>query len=188
MRTTSRRDERPPTGNTSGPTIHSRHVQLCVRDKLITAKMTAKKQRVAAEECDAALEMQIRCKTMHRRDAWARCSQCYPVAFARARATPYALQAARMQRRRAAAPTHGIFGTHKRTTCGARMQRDMPLPRLLRNTLGAARGRSQPCRAVLVGPDGRVDATHNSSREKHNPRKPLTKKRTGASSSSRPSP
>ena len=99
-----------------------------------------------------------------------------------------ALQAARTQRRRAAAAAHGIFGTHKRTTCGARMQRDMPQPRPLRNTLGAARGRSQPCRAVLVGPDGRVDATHNSSREKHNLRKRLTKKRTGASSSSRPSP
>ena len=101
-----------------------------------------------------------------------------------------ALQAARTQRRRAAAAAHGIFGTHKRTTCGARMQRDMPQPRPLRNTLGAARGRSQPCRAVLVGPDGRVDATHNSSsrekKKKHAHNSPHHD--TGASSSSRPSP
>ena len=85
-----------------------------------------------------------------------------------------ALQAARTQRRRAAAATHGSFGTHKRTTCGARMQRDMPQPRSLRNTLGAARGRPRPCRAVLVGPDGRVDATHHSSREKRRRREKLT--------------
>ena len=85
-----------------------------------------------------------------------------------------ALQAARTQRRRAAAAAYGSFGTHKGTTCGARMQRDMPQPRPLRNTRGAARGRSQPCRAVLVGPDGRVDATHHSSREKRRRREKLT--------------
>ena len=110
-----------------------------------------------------------RCKTMHRRTSSGEEMQPDNLSMPIARARDAdALQAARTQRRRAAAAAHGIFGTHKRTTCGARMQRDMPPPRLLRNTRGAARGRSRPCRAVLVGPDGRVDATHHAAEKNTN--------------------
>ena len=115
-----------------------------------------------------------RCKMMHRRTSSGEEMQPDNLSMPIARARDAdALQAACTQRRRAAAATHGIFGTHKRTTWPARMQRDMPPPRPLRNTLGAARGRPKA-------------KSHTTAAEKR--RTKLTQQRTGASSSSRPSP
>ena len=188
MRTTSRRDERPPTGNTSGPTIHSRHVQLCVRDKLITAKMTAKKQRVAAEECDAA----YRCKF----DA-KRCIAAMRGRKDAAHVIPMPLHA-RGRRRRSA---RGTPATPTRRRCHVRQLRHAQGHNLWRaHATGRAaaapvakhaRRGARPVPAMPRGARGprRPRRRHTPrSREKHKPRKPLTKKRTGASSSSRPSP
>ena len=173
MRTTSCRDERPPTPTRRGTTIHSRHVQPVVRDNLITAKMTAKKQRVAAEESAPAHQCKMirnPCIAATRgRDAAKGLSNAHCTRAGDADAMQYARAASR--RRAAAIPSSN--GTHKRTTCGARMQRDMPPPRPLRNTLGAARGRPKA-------------KSHTTAAEKR--RTKLTQQRTGASSSSRPSP
>ena len=78
------------------------------------------------------------------------------------------MQYARAVSRRRAAATYGSFGTHKRTTCGARMQRDMPLPRPLRNIPGAARGRPLPCRAMLVGPKKAASKPHTTAAAEKN--------------------
>ena len=82
-----------------------------------------------------------------------------------------ALQAARTQRRRAAAAAHGIFGTHKRTTCGARMQRDIA---------AAAR----VAKYARRGAKPHTTAAENNAVAARNSHEKLT----GASSSSRPSP
>ena len=170
MGATSCRDERPPTPTRRGTTIHSRHVQPVVRDNLITAKMTAKKQRVAAEESAPAHQCKMirnPCIAATRgRDAAKGLSNAHCTRAGDADAMQYARAASR---RRAAA----IPAATARTSAQL-----------------VARACNGTCRshACCETRDGRVEATHNSSREQKTRRAKLTKKRTGASSSSRPSP